>query len=373
MAGIYIHIPFCKQKCSYCDFHFSTTFSAYRSKMIQALVKEIETRTGYIDHQTLETVYFGGGTPSLLTNDELKTIVEAIYKNYKVLPEIEFTLEANPDDINEEQLMAWREIGVNRLSIGLQSFLQEDLDWMNRAHTAEESTSAVKLAKAHGFSLTVDLIYGLPNRTIADWESNIDKLVELAPDHISAYCLTVEKRTALYQLIQKGNLPEVGEDDQSDQFETLVKKLKTSGYQQYEISNFAKDEAYSKHNSNYWKGVSYIGVGPSAHSFDGESRRWNVSNNQAYIKGVSTGESYYEEEILTPKDRFNELLLTGLRTKWGVNLEELSFKHCPTKAFSHQLLDFKNNDLIIETEGVLLLTEKGKLQADHIAAMLFID
>src|SRR5690554_1020605 len=373
MAGIYIHIPFCKQKCTYCDFHFSTTFNAYRSKMIQALIKEIETRIGYLNHESIATIYFGGGTPSLLTHDELKSIIDAVYKNYKVLPEIEFTLEANPDDINEEQLLAWKAIGVNRLSIGLQSFLQEDLDWMNRAHTAEESTSAVLLAKEHGFSLTVDLIYGLPNRTLADWESNIDKLVELAPDHISAYCLTVEKRTALYQLIQKGALPIVEEDDQSDQFEVLVNKLKEAGYQQYEVSNFAKDEAYSKHNSNYWKGVKYIGVGPSAHSYDGESRRWNVSNNQTYIKSVLTGGIYHEEEILTPKDRFNELLLTGLRTKWGVDLETLSFKHCLTKLFYRQLEDFKINGLIVEHEGVILLTEKGKLQADHIAVMLFIE
>jgi oxygen-independent coproporphyrinogen-3 oxidase len=373
MAGVYIHIPFCKQKCSYCDFHFSTTFTAYRSKMIQALVKEIETRHGYLKQQTIETIYFGGGTPSLLTNSEIKTIVEAIYKNYKVLPNIEFTLEANPDDINDEHLMDWKALGVNRLSIGLQSFLQEDLDWMNRAHSAEESTSAVKLAKNHGFSLTVDLIYGLPNRTISDWESNIDQLVQLAPDHISAYCLTVEKRTALYQLIQKGDLPEVGEDDQSDQFEFLVNKLAVAGYQQYEISNFAKEAAYSKHNSNYWKGVSYLAIGPSAHSFDGESRRWNVSNNQKYMKGVLSGTTYHEEEILTPKDRFNELLLTGLRTKWGVDLEALSFKHCPPKAFHAQLTAFKDNDLVIESEGSIYLTNKGKLQADHIAALLFIE
>lgn len=373
MAGIYIHIPFCKQKCSYCDFHFSTTFTAYRSRMIESLVKEIETRIGFLDQQTIETIYFGGGTPSLLTIDELKAITEAIYRNYRVAPEIEFTLEANPDDINDEQLLAWKELGVNRLSIGLQSFLQEDLDWMNRTHTAEESTNAVLLAKKYGFSLTVDLIYGLPNRTVIDWKNNIDKLVSLAPDHISAYCLTVEKRTALYQLIQKGELPEVGEDDQSDQFEVLVKTLKTAGYHQYEISNFAKEDAYSKHNSNYWKGVHYLGVGPSAHSFDGESRRWNIANNQSYMKGVLNNTPFYEEEILTPKDRFNELLLTGLRTKWGVNLDELTFKHCTTKAFNQQLEDFKNNDLIVEFESVIYLTEKGKLQADHIAAMLFID
>ncbi|RYM35422.1 radical SAM family heme chaperone HemW [Brumimicrobium glaciale] len=373
MAGIYIHIPFCKQKCTYCDFHFSTTFTAYREKMIEAIVEELKTRVNYLGKQTISTLYFGGGTPSLLTQEELKLIVETVHQNYRVEPEIEFTLEANPDDITIEQLLMWKAEGVNRLSIGLQSFLQEDLDWMNRAHSAEESVSAVKLAKEHGFSLTVDLIYGLPNRTNFDWEYNIEKLVALSPDHISAYCLTVEKRTALYKLIEKGDLPEVGEDDQSEQFEILVRKMKESGYQQYEISNFAKEEAYSQHNSNYWRGVNYLGIGPSAHSFDGESRRWNVSNNPQYIKGVEEKTNYFEEEILTPKDMFNELLLTGLRTKWGVNLELLSFKHCPSKQFYKQLDSFKEFELVNEEEGVLYLTEKGKLQADHIAAMLFLE
>lgn len=373
MAGIYIHIPFCKQKCTYCDFHFSTSFSAYREKMIHSIVQELESRVSYLGKQTISTLYFGGGTPSLLTSEELRLIVDTVYDKYRVESEIEFTLEANPDDITIDQLIMWKSAGVNRLSIGLQSFLQEDLDWMNRAHTAEESESAVKLAKEYGFSLTVDLIYGLPNRTKFDWEYNIEKLVKLAPDHISAYCLTVEKRTALYKLIEKGDLPEVSEDDQSEQFEILLRKMNEGGYQQYEISNFAKDEAYSQHNSNYWKGVNYLGIGPSAHSFDGESRRWNVANNPQYIKGIIENTSYFEEEILTPKDRFNELLLTGLRTKWGVNLEALSFKHCPSKEFYKQLDEFKSFDLIEEKEGVLFLTEKGKLQADHVAAMLFLD
>lgn len=373
MAGIYIHIPFCKQKCTYCDFHFSTTFSAYREKMIHAIVEELKSRVNYLGKQTISTLYFGGGTPSLLTKEELKLIVKTVYQNYRVEPEIEFTLEANPDDITLEQLFEWKSIGVNRLSIGLQSFLQEDLDWMNRAHSAEESVSAVKLAKENGFSVTVDLIYGLPNRTKFDWEYNIEKLVALSPEHISAYCLTVEKRTALHKLIEKGDLPEVSEDEQSEQFEILVSKMREHGYQQYEISNFAKEDAYSQHNSNYWKGVSYLGVGPSAHSFDGESRRWNVANNPQYIKGLSEKANYFEEEILTPKDRFNELLLTGLRTKWGVDLDLLSFKHCPTKQFHKQLDSFKEFELIIEKEGTLYLTEKGKLQADYIAAMLFLD
>lgn len=373
MAGLYVHIPFCKQKCSYCDFHFSTTFTAYRSKMIAALIKEINTRVDFVNQQAIETIYFGGGTPSLLTPEELKAITDAIYHNYQVVPEVEFTLEANPDDISNQQLTAWKAIGVNRLSIGLQSFMQEDLDWMNRAHTSEEATQSVMLAKEQGFSLTVDLIYGLPNRTLEDWKNNIEQLITLAPEHISAYCLTIEERTALYQLVQKGDLPQVDEDDQSNQFELLVETLKKADYHQYEISNFAKENAYSKHNSNYWKGVDYLGIGPSAHSFDGKSRLWNVANNQKYMKGVLADSLYYEEELLTAKDQFNEMLLTGLRTKWGVNLNELALKNHPTEVFNQQLNQFIADGLIIKTETTILLTEKGKLQADYIAAMLFMD
>ncbi|PKR82123.1 coproporphyrinogen III oxidase [Brumimicrobium salinarum] len=373
MAGIYVHIPFCKQKCSYCDFHFSTTFTAYRQKMIDAIKTEIDLRKAELDNQIIETVYFGGGTPSLLTFNELSEITKSLHQNYDISDEFEFTLEANPDDINPEQLKNWKNVGVNRLSIGLQSFLQDDLDWMNRAHTAEESVKAVEQAKTAGFSLTVDLIYGLPNRSLQEWTSNIKKLVALRPEHISAYCLTVEKKTALHQMIKKGKLPLVGEEDQANQFELLVDVLASSGYEQYEISNFARNQAFSKHNANYWRNVNYIGIGPSAHSFDGGSRRWNVANNQLYIKGVNRGEDYFETEILTPKDQFNELLLTGLRTKWGVDLNALKFKHCTTKEFEKQVEQFKNDGLLYETSNSLFLTDKGKLQADYVAAMLFIE
>jgi len=373
MAGIYIHIPFCKQKCTYCDFHFSTSFEKHRNQMVDAIISELKERVNYLEGQPVQTIYFGGGTPSLLTKKEIKRIINTIYQEYTVQEEIEFTLEANPDDINKAQLESWKKSGISRLSIGLQSFHQEDLDWMNRAHTADESESAVILAKEYGFSLTVDLIYGIPNRTTADWLYNINKLVELQPEHISAYCLTVEKRTALHQLIKKGELPEVGEDEQSEQFMLLVNTLKNAGYQQYEISNFAKDEQYSVHNSNYWKGVHYLGVGPSAHSFNGTSRRWNVSNNPRYIKGVSGDQKYYEKEELSAKDQFNELLLTGLRTKWGVSLDDLFSKFQPTPSFHKQLELFKQHQLISEEKDIIMLTEKGKLQADHIASQLFTE
>lgn len=373
MAGIYIHIPFCKQQCSYCDFHFSTTFSAYREQLIKAIIKEIEERRDYLNQAPIQTIYFGGGTPSLLKREEIKSLFESVKKNYNLSSEIEFTLEANPDDINEEILADWKDLGINRLSIGVQSFYQDDLNWMNRAHTAEEGTNAVEKAKQMGFLLTVDLIYGLPHHSISHLKHNIEQLVHLGTEHISAYCLTVEKGTVLNHMMKKGDLPVVSEEEQAEQFEVLVQQLKKAGYQQYEISNFAKKKAYSKHNSNYWRGISYLGVGPSAHSFNGKSRQWNVANNRKYIKGISEGEALYEKEILHSIDQFNELLLTGLRTKWGVHLKELITKHSPTSDFYSTLNSFESNQLLKNHNNTLYLTEKGKLQADYIASMLFLD
>lgn len=373
MAGIYLHVPFCKQKCTYCDFHFSTTYAGYRNKMIAALKKEIETRTNYLNGEQIETIYFGGGTPSLLTEEELKSLVDAIYENYDVQSEIEFTLEANPDDISSEQLAAWKRVGVNRLSIGIQSFYQADLDWMNRAHSVEEGRNALRLAKEEGFFITADLIYGLPNHTLKELDFNIQEMLKLSPDHISAYCLTVEKGTGLHHLINTMQLPSVGEDEQADEFEFLVTSLLKAGYDQYEISNYAKKDAYSKHNTNYWLGVKYLGIGPSAHSFNGEGRRWNVANNTLYIKALQNSESYWEEEILSPSDRFNELILTGLRTKWGVDLFVLYGIKPETSRFRKQLDKFIQNDLLREENACVFLTKKGKLQADFIASELFAE
>lgn len=373
MAGIYIHIPFCKQACTYCDFHFSTTFDKYRTDLIEAIHLELEQRKEYLNAEQIETIYFGGGTPSLLTKDELQSILSKIRRIYKVVDSAEITLEANPDDISKERLEEWKKLGVNRLSIGLQSFLQSDLDWMNRAHTAEESENAVKLASDYGFSLTVDLIYGLPNRTLEDWKVNIDKLILLGPNHISAYCLTVENNTVLNNWVEKGKIDPASEDEQAEQFLLLLDVLEKAGYQQYEISNFAKEGQYSKHNSNYWKGVSYLGVGPSAHSFDGESRRWNVSNNRKYIQGVTTNKEYSETEILTPKDRFNEAVMTGLRTVWGVSIDDLRWHHCTGKSFDEQLEAFRKEGLLEVENNQIRLTKKGRLQADYIASELFLD
>lgn len=373
MAGIYLHIPFCKQKCTYCDFHFSTTYAGYRDKMITAMKQELIERKDYLSGETISTIYFGGGTPSLLTHEELKLLVDTIYANYPVASEIEFTLEANPDDVSIEQLEHWKEVGINRLSIGIQSFKQEDLDWMNRAHSVEEGKTALKLAREYGFFITADLIYGLPNHTLDDLKFNLEQLTAYSPEHVSAYCLSVEKGTILQHLVNTKQLPQVGEDEQADEFEYLVNFLKNKGYEQYEISSFARNEKYSVHNTNYWLGVKYLGIGPSAHSYDGKNRRWNIANNSLYIRKLTENETYYEDEVLSAKDRFNELLLTGLRTKWGVQFSQLFAEMDGNKEFFEQFEEFSANNLIESDEKRFFLTEKGKMQADHIAASLFMD
>jgi oxygen-independent coproporphyrinogen-3 oxidase len=372
MAGIYIHIPFCKQACSYCDFHFSTTFSVYRKQLIDSICQEIKQEKNYLEGNIVETIYFGGGTPSLLTKEEITQLLSVVSSNFNVLSSPEITLEANPDDINDQQLKNWKAIGINRLSIGLQSFLQEDLDWMNRAHDAHESKNAVTFAKSYGFNLTIDLIYGLPGSNIERLADNLKKAIALTPDHISAYCLTVEQSTALHHWVKTGKIIPANEDEQAEQFAYLVDFLSRNGYHQYEISNFAKENAFSKHNSNYWKGVYYLGVGPSAHSFNGISRRWNIANNRNYISLLAKGETQFEQENLSPQDRFNEYLMTGLRTVWGVDLQKLSAIHSLTPAFNKTLEQFKQHTLVYQKDQVLTLSEKGKLQADYIASSFFV-
>lgn len=341
--------------------------------MISAMEQELKMRADYLKHEPIKTLYFGGGTPSLLTSAELKGLIAAVQQHYQITSDVEFTLEANPDDINRTALETWKELGINRLSIGVQSFLQDDLDWMNRAHSAKESVEAVQMAKDFGFTLTVDLMYGLPYRNVDDWEKNIAQLVALSPQHISAYCLTIEKGTHLDQMINKGEIIAASEDEQANQFIKLLDKLNDAGYEQYEISNFARNEQYSKHNSNYWKGVSYIGIGPSAHSFDGKSRQWNVSNNPQYMKKILGGEPYFVREELSPKDQFNELLLTGLRTKWGVAFHDLMTLHTIPSEFYQKVELFVHDQLMHNVNNQLVLTNKGKLQADYITSLLFLD
>lgn len=373
MAGIYIHIPFCKQKCSYCDFHFSTTFAPYRQKMIESFIKEIEQRRGYLEGKSVGSIYFGGGTPSLLTKDELERILRAISTIFEVENGAEVTLETNPDDCSEENLREWKELGVNRLSIGLQSFKTFDLKWMNRAHSVEESHSSVELALKTGFeNITIDLMYGLPDLTDEEWKAHIQQVLDWGIPHISSYCLTVEEGTALNNWVERKKISVGGEEQESRQFEILVEMLENEGVHQYEISNFSKKGFESKHNSNYWKGEWYIGVGPSAHSFNGSSRQWNVANNHVYMSKLDKGEDYFEVEKLTAVDQFNELVLTGLRTIYGVSLEKLESLVPLTSEFKDKVDAYQNANWMTNQGGKLTLTKEGRLRADYIASELFV-
>ena len=374
MAGIYIHIPFCKQKCSYCDFHFSTTFENYRSDMIEAIINEIEVRKDYLVDQNIETLYFGGGTPSLLTFNELSRIIKKVKTSFPDIQLKEITLEANPDDINKTSLIEWKEGGVNRLSIGLQSLKSDDLKWMNRAHTVEEALKCIPLARRNGFdNLTIDLIYGLPNLTLEDWENAVQWVINQKVPHISAYCLTVEEKTSLHKLVKTNKIKPASEDQQSEQFTLLVNLLQKYGYEQYEVSNFSLKGFRSVHNGNYWKGEYYLGIGPSAHSFNGKSRSWNIANNSKYIQLVKElKQDWIETEVLSHKDRFNELLLTGLRTTDGLKISQLAETLPFTKEFDQTKSEFIKSGWMIEENGQLKLTKEGLLKADYIASELFI-
>lgn len=374
MAGIYIHIPFCKKKCSYCDFHFTTSFHAYKDRMMNAIEKEISDRK--LEIQTpLETIYFGGGTPSLLSTTELASVLSAIRASFEIKEDAEVTLETNPDDLRDvEVIRAWRNAGVNRLSVGIQSFRQKDLDWMNRAHDISDIFLALKNAKEVGIdNITIDLIYGLPEMDLSEWEQQLDQFLELEIPHLSAYCLTVEPRTALNKWVETNEVKPANDDLQSEQFNLLVSKLAERGYEQYEISNFAIRGFRSRHNSAYWEGKEYLGIGPSAHSFDGKVRRWNVANNHIYMKGLEENVVYFEEEHLTEKERFNEYLLTGLRKIEGISLKHAEEILQPDNTFYKTLekfVDMKWVDFDRKNDQITL-TMEGKLRADHIASSLF--
>ena len=373
MAGIYIHIPFCKQKCTYCDFHFSTTFEEYRQKMIESIANELVERKDYLENKGIKTIYFGGGTPSLLDQNELQIILNDIYANFDVEEGIEISLEANPDDITDEKLEDWTAVGINRLSIGLQSFKTEDLDWMNRAHTVDEALTCVRKSQEAGISnLTVDLIYGLPNLSLDEWRSHIQQVLDFGVPHISAYCLTVEENTVLNSFVKKGKIVVADDDQQSDQFKLLVSVLEENGFDQYEISNFSKPGFESKHNSNYWKGEWYLGVGPSAHSFNGVSRAWNVANNRKYLAAIGKGENHLETEILSPENQFNEYVLTGLRTVYGVDLQKLEEIVTLRQSFIVICDEFIKESWMVKANNILVLTKEGRLKADYIASELFI-
>ena len=374
MTGIYLHIPFCKQKCTYCDFHFSTTFQSYRHRMIETLCEEIQLRKNYIPSKNLKSIYFGGGTPSMLNEKELAKLFQEIQTHFVLDEGIEITLEANPDDISQAKLTEWKSLGINRLSIGIQSFKPGDLYWMNRAHTAEESLNCVVLAQKNGFTnISVDLMYGLPGLSTTEWQQHIQTVIDFGVQHVSAYCLTVEERTKLHKMVAGQELIPSDEDEQSEQFLLLTTLLSVAGFHHYEISNFGLPGFEAVHNTNYWKGEQYLGIGPSAHSFNGISRRWNIANNQQYMQHVGMNETWYEEEKLSAKDQFNELILTGLRTTYGVNLEQLNFLHILPEIFKTTTNTFKENGWLFFEDGCIKLTTEGRLKADYIASALFIN
>lgn len=372
MAGIYIHIPFCKQACYYCDFHFSTSLKK-KDELIQSLVKEIELRKIELQNETVETVYFGGGTPSLLSNQELELLINTVHKNYKVAENPEISLEANPDDLSNTRIIELSKSQINRLSIGIQSFFERDLKLMNRAHNVEEARKCLDEATKHFNNISVDLIYGIPDLSNEDWIENIEIALSYNIPHISSYALTVEPKTALESFIKKGIIKNVDDDLAQEQFHILIDKLEYAGFEHYELSNFGKQDYYSKNNTAYWQGKSYLGIGPSAHSFNGKQRGWNVRNNSKYIKSIQQNILPIEIETLSVTDKYNEYVMTGLRTIWGVSLTKVESDF--GKNYKNYLLQQSekhiNQHLLYIDGDKLLTTKKGKFLSDGIASNLF--
>lgn len=378
LAGIYIHIPFCKQACHYCDFHFSTSLKN-KDALLLALQKEIELQKNYFQllepkAREIETIYFGGGTPSLLSQSELMRIFETLNKHFIIHPDAEITLEANPDDLTVQKIKELKTTPINRFSIGIQSFHDEDLKLMNRAHNSQEALTAVKASQDSGFeNITIDLIYGIPTLSNAKWKLNLQKAFELDIKHISSYCLTVEPGTALAHFVKEGKVQNVDENQSANQFEMMLEAMEKNKFVQYEISNFCKDNYLSRHNSNYWLKKPYLGLGPSAHSFDGNDRQSNISNNALYIQSIEKGELNFEKEVLTKAQQYNEYVLISLRTMWGTDLEYIKTKmgsDYVTYCLSEADRFIESRDLRKE-ENKLYLTDKGKLFADRIAGNLF--
>ncbi len=372
MSGIYIHIPFCKQACHYCDFHFSTSLNK-KDELISALAKEIELRKPEFKNQTVETIYFGGGTPSLLSNAELQFLIDSIYSNYNVSQNPEITLEANPDDLSKDRIIDLSKSPINRLSIGVQSFFEADLKLMNRAHNAKEAKLCLSEATKYFDNISVDLIYGVQGASNEQWLKNIEIALSFKIPHISSYALTVEPKTALASFIKKGIIEDVNDEQAHEQFHILKEKLEVSGFIHYELSNFGKEGYFSRNNSAYWQGKSYLGIGPSAHSFNGKQRGWNVRNNSKYIKAIQKNELPIEMETLTITDQYNEYVMTGLRTIWGVSFDKV--KKDFGQSYKDYLLKeseiFINQHLLYIEEGHLLTTKKGQFLSDGIASELF--
>ena len=374
MAGIYLHIPFCKKACHYCDFHFSTLHENME-EMVEAICREIVLRKNYLSDEKIESIYFGGGTPSLLNETQLLNLIGVVHENFDVVANAEITLEANPDDLSKENLFIFKTSGINRLSIGIQSFHQQDLILINRAHNVEQALMCVKDAKAAGFeNISIDLIYGLPNMSDDDWRRNLEIAFSLEVDHFSCYSLTVEPKTALAKMIQQHKVSDIDDAQSARHFEVLMDQTAIHNYEHYEISNFARHKKYSRHNTSYWQRKKYLGVGPSAHSYDGDTRQWNVYNNSIYMRALKNSEIPFEREELSEKDKLNEYLLTTLRTMWGMNLDFVknNFGNDAAVELEKKLSLLINEQLVEVQANNFILTRKGKYFADKVSLQLFV-
>ncbi|NDV70346.1 radical SAM family heme chaperone HemW [Dysgonomonas sp. 25] len=372
MAGLYIHVPFCKTRCHYCDF-FTGTDNTLKEKYIVALCAEMALRREYLSGEALKTIYFGGGTPSQLTSEDFEQVFDAINRYFSIAPDTEITMEANPDDLSEEYLKDLRKLPFNRLSIGIQSFNDKELQFLNRRHSAQKAIDAVHLAKEYGFgNISIDLMYGLPNQTLAIWEENLHKAIELGVQHISAYHLIYEEGTPLYKQLAEKKITPTEEDTSLSMFSLMIDKLKEAGFVHYEISNFAREGYISQHNSSYWTGEKYLGLGPAAHSYDGENRAWNIASLPLYVAGIEKGSPDSEVEVLDAHARYNDFILTGLRTMWGVNLERLK------ELFGDKMLDYClqyadkhiRSDKAVIVGNHLVLTREGIFISDNIMSDL---
>lgn len=375
MAGIYIHIPFCKQACHYCNFHFSLSLSR-KNELIDAILFEIENRKTYLEGEVIKTIYIGGGTPSILDYDDLAKILDKIQTIYPKLEVEEFTIEANPDDLNSSKIKNFIKLGVNRLSIGIQSFHDTDLKYMNRVHNAKEALHSIYRSQDAGIdNISIDLIYGTPTMNHEQWKENLQTAFQSEVTHISAYALTVEPKTKLASLIKKKMIETPVDEVAYIQFQQMLEMMEQNQFEAYEISNFCKGEQYSKHNTSYWKGIAYIGFGPSAHSYNGVSRQWNISNNIKYIRDIQTPSAYYESEILSINNQVNEYIMTSLRTKWGMDLKHIEqhFGASIKESIINTLEKEISKEYYEIMDGVVYLSKAGKFMADGIASNLFMD
>ncbi|MGK0250773.1 MAG: oxygen-independent coproporphyrinogen-3 oxidase [Gammaproteobacteria bacterium] len=373
MASIYIHIPFCKQACHYCDFHFSTSMGK-KEAMLKAIASELEFRKAEFSDEVVSNIYFGGGTPSVLDTAEINALIATVYENYTIQKDPEITLEANPDDLTEQKIAQLAASKINRLSIGVQSFFEEDLKLMNRAHNAQEALDCITLSRKHFPNSSLDLIYGIPGMTNDRWSANMDQALALEIPHIAAYALTVEPKTALENFIKKGIVPPVEDAVAQEHHAILVARMEAEGYVNYEFSNFAKEGFHSRNNTAYWKGEKYIGIGPSAHSYDGQRRAWNINNNPTYIKSIVQGKLPQEEETLSATDQYNEYVMTRLRTQKGVSVLEVTalFGHKMNEYLLKQAEKHLSEQLLFLDGDQLVVTKKGKFLSDGIAADLFL-